>query len=128
MYKPGKVASYYYPQLQLNMWLMNLKHADFVQYIPRTDWLIKERIDILRVDYNHEWMMKAWQEVQGVWAMIRHLRANKGNTAIPVSLHTPIVTPQELTALFHECVEDMSKKKSGSSDTVVLKKLKFAAE
>lgn len=55
--KHGQIPEHYYPQVQLNMFILNLKLADFIEYIPG-DGKNKTEINIVRVHRDEEWFNK----------------------------------------------------------------------
>jgi len=68
--KHGQIPVYYYPQVQLNMFILDLEIADFVEYIPNIDNKNIE-MNIVRVHRDYEWfdknviiLQKFWEDVQ----------------------------------------------------------------
>ena len=66
----NKCPKYYYPQVQLNMFICGLKIADFIEYRPSspTD---EEILNIVRIHIDHNWLNKNipilidfWKEVE----------------------------------------------------------------
>lgn len=55
--KHGQVPHYYYPQVQLNMFILNLEMADFIEYIP-TNGNKNMELNIVRVHRCEEWFNK----------------------------------------------------------------------
>ena len=67
--KHGQVPHHYYPQVQLNMFILDLKIADFIEYIPAINGN-KLELNIVRVHRCEDWfnenvpkLRKFWNEV-----------------------------------------------------------------
>jgi len=63
---PGEVPSYYMPQLQTLMEVLDLPRCDFVQYSPASDWC-EEILDITSVPRDPEWWAAKFPLMQGFW-------------------------------------------------------------
>ncbi len=70
--KHGQVPAYYYPQVQLNMFILDLEIADFIEYFPPINGKNME-LNVVRVHRCDEWfrtnvpiLRKFWNEVL-VW-------------------------------------------------------------
>jgi putative phage-type endonuclease len=61
--KHGQIPDYYYPQVQLNMFILDLEIADFVEYIPEP----KVELNIVRIHRNEEWFDKNFCILQNFW-------------------------------------------------------------
>ena len=70
---PGKIPEYYLSQVQLNMFILDLNIADFVEYTPANvepKFLAVPEFNIVRVHRDYDWffknvmtLYKFWQEV-----------------------------------------------------------------
>ena len=68
--KHGQIPEYYFPQVQLNMFILDLEVTDFIEYIPNGIGKNVE-INIVRVYRDEDWfdknfpiLQKFWQEVE----------------------------------------------------------------
>ena len=61
--KHGQIPSYYYPQVQLNMFILDLDIADFIEYIPGPQM----ELNIVRVQRSDEWLEKNMPILQSFW-------------------------------------------------------------
>ena len=66
--KHGQIPIYYYPQVQLNLFICNLNTADFIEYQP------PNTINIVRVKKDTEWLNKNLLILEKVWKEIEHYR------------------------------------------------------
>lgn len=62
--KHGQIPNYYYPQVQLNMFILDLEIADFVEYIPDPK---KTELNIVRIHRDEEWFKKNIPILQDFW-------------------------------------------------------------
>lgn len=69
----NKCPKYYYPQVQLNMLICNLKKADFIEYRPATDDK-EEIINIVRIYKDEVWLSENLPVLQTFWKDIEHYR------------------------------------------------------
>lgn len=65
---PGKIPEYYYPQVQLNMFICGLEVSDFIEYFPPTT------MSIVRTYINHNWLKINLPILAGFWEGIVHYR------------------------------------------------------
>ena len=64
--KDGYIPIYYYPQVQLNLYICDLNIADFIEYCPKTN-----KLNIVRIAKNMKWindnlptLIKFWEDVE----------------------------------------------------------------
>jgi putative phage-type endonuclease len=69
----GEIPVYYYPQLQLNMLIMNLNVSDYIEYVPGSRFR-NEELNIVRVYKNDEWLNKHIPKLIEFWASVIHWR------------------------------------------------------
>lgn len=62
----GKIPSYYYPQVQLNMFIMELDVTDFIEYIPEGIGKNVE-FNIVRIYRNEKWFDENFPVLQKFW-------------------------------------------------------------
>jgi putative phage-type endonuclease len=65
---PGKIPVYYYPQVQLNMFICGLEVSDFIEYFP------PRTMSIVRTYINHKWLNKNLPILADFWANVVHYR------------------------------------------------------
>jgi putative phage-type endonuclease len=69
----GQVPEYYYPQVQLNMAIFDLKKADFIEYIPKgiAPYFLQEpMINIVRVHRNDKWLLDSIPKLYEFWQQV----------------------------------------------------------
>ena len=64
----GKIPEYYYPQVQLNLFICDLHTADFIEYYP------PNQMNIVRVKRSQEWLNKNLSILNDFWKMVEHYR------------------------------------------------------
>ena len=74
--KMGYIPEYYVPQVQLNLYICNLKTADFIEYCPKT-----ETLNIVRIYRDTKWLNEAFPKLINFWNEVMHFR----NIGIEVS-------------------------------------------
>jgi hypothetical protein len=105
-----KISSYYYPQVQLLMWLMDLEECHFVQYNPPDDFH-EEKFDLLVVPRNREWMDAAVTVARATWEAILFQRKNGClNQVVLQNTSSQPSAPRSPTELFPACVSFAAKK------------------
>lgn len=65
---PGKIPTYYYPQVQLNMFICGLEVADFIEYFP------PKTMNIVRAYIDHKWLNRNLPILAEFWADVVHYR------------------------------------------------------
>lgn len=66
---------YYYPQVQLNLFITGLTKADFIEYKPR-DFDSDEILNIVRIHINHEWLNSNIPILYNFWKEVEYYREN----------------------------------------------------
>lgn len=66
--KHGQIPAYYYPQVQLNMFILDLEIADFVEYIPPS--IGNTEMNIVRVHRDDEWFSTNFPILQAFWKSV----------------------------------------------------------
>lgn len=69
----NKVPEYYYPQVQLNLFICGLKLADFIEYKPASD-TNEEILNITRVHLNMDWINKNVPTLKNFWKEVEYYR------------------------------------------------------
>jgi putative phage-type endonuclease len=67
--KDGYIPIYYYPQVQLNLYICNLTIADFIEYIPKTN-----KLNIVRVKKDYDWLNKNILTLSKFWKDVVYYR------------------------------------------------------
>ena len=67
--KMGYIPEYYVPQVQLNLYICNLKTADFIEYCPKT-----ETLNIVRIYRDTKWLNEAFPKLINFWNEVMHFR------------------------------------------------------
>jgi putative phage-type endonuclease len=60
--KHGQISEYYYPQVQLNMFILDLELFDFIEYVPDPT-----EINIVRIHRNTEWFDSNFPILEAFW-------------------------------------------------------------
>ena len=68
----GKCPEYYYPQVQLNMFITDVWEADFFEYEPGREE--KEKINIVRCYRDQRWLEKNIPIMRKVWDQVLYYR------------------------------------------------------
>jgi putative phage-type endonuclease len=69
----GKIPDYYYPQVQLNMAIFDLKKADFIEYTPKGVaplYLKEPMINIVRIHRDDDWLHKTINTLHAFWSEV----------------------------------------------------------
>lgn len=74
-FKRQSITSYYYPQVQLLMHIMDIEETHFVQYNP-PDMVCAEKYDLLVVHRDRQWMQLAIEKARHVFDAIEQCRLN----------------------------------------------------
>lgn len=67
---PGKIPEYYYPQVQLNMFICDLEVADFIEYLPPST------MNIVRVYRDKKWLEKSLKILEDFWKEVEYYRSH----------------------------------------------------
>ena len=68
--KFGKIPEYYLPQVQLNLFICDLRVADFIEYLP------PDTMNIVRVYRDQKWLDKNIPILQEFWKEVEYYRNN----------------------------------------------------
>jgi putative phage-type endonuclease len=68
--KHGQIPEYYFPQIQLNMFILDLEVTDFIEYIPDTIGKNVE-MNIVRIYRDEEWFDKIFPVLQKFWEEVK---------------------------------------------------------
>lgn len=66
----GKIPSYYFPQVQLNMFILELDKTDFVEYIPCMPGKNME-MNIVRIYRDEEWFDTNFPILEQFWESVK---------------------------------------------------------
>ncbi len=67
----GEIPKYYVPQVQLNMFICDLKLADFIEYCPKTNTL-----NVVRIERDEFWLSENIPILEEFWKDIEYYREN----------------------------------------------------
>jgi hypothetical protein len=70
--KHGQIVDYYYPQVQLNMWILDLDIADYIEYVP--DSIGTLEMNIVRIHRSEEWFEKNFPVLEQFWKDVLYWR------------------------------------------------------
>lgn len=71
--KHGQIPDYYFPQVQLNMFILDLEVTDFIEYIPSTIGKSVE-LNIVRIYRDEDWFEKNFPILQKFWEDVQYWR------------------------------------------------------
>jgi len=66
--KHGEIPDYYFPQVQLNMFILDLEFTDFIEYVPPAHG--KMELNIVRVYRDEEWFDKNFPTLENFWNQV----------------------------------------------------------
>lgn len=66
----GKIPEYYLPQVQLNLFICDLRVADFIEYVP------PDTMNIVRVYRNKRWLNDNLPILESFWKEVEYYRDN----------------------------------------------------
>lgn len=69
----NKCPKYYYPQVQLNLFITGIKKADFIEYKP-ADQDNDEILNIVRIHINHSWLIENIPILYNFWKEVEYYR------------------------------------------------------
>lgn len=75
----GKIPPYYLPQVQLNMFILDLKVADFIEYIPPS--IGGPDMNIVRIYRDDEWFFNSVKILRNFWDSVLSTRASLSQSA-----------------------------------------------
>jgi len=67
--KDGYIPEYYYPQVQLNLFICDLNIADFIEFCPKTN-----KLNIVRISKDYNWINKHVPLLINFWNQVIHYR------------------------------------------------------
>ena len=67
--KDGYIPEYYYPQVQLNLFICDLSIADFIEFCPKTN-----KLNIVRIKKDLVWINKYTQILIDFWNQVKYYR------------------------------------------------------
>ena len=70
----GKIPGYYYPQVQLNMAILDIEKADFIEYNPPGHNNKPMELNIVRVDRDRYWFDKNVKILESFWKEVEYWR------------------------------------------------------
>lgn len=67
--KDGYIPEYYYPQVQLNLFICDLSIADFIEFCPKTN-----KLNIVRIAKDINWINKYIPILINFWNQVKYYR------------------------------------------------------
>lgn len=67
--KDGYIPEYYYPQVQLNLFICDLSIADFIEFCPKTN-----KLNIVRIAKDYNWINKHVPILIDFWNKVKYYR------------------------------------------------------
>jgi putative phage-type endonuclease len=71
--KHGKIPEYYVPQVQLNMFILDLEITDFVEFVPNINGKNME-MNIVRLYRDEAWFDKNFPVLENFWNQVNYWR------------------------------------------------------
>lgn len=102
--KHGQIPHYYMPQVQLNMFILDLEIADFIEYIPGIFPGTNEEINIVRIHRDDKWFEENGPKLRKFWDEVIEWRQKDITTHPEYSKYYPDVKKHE--KLFIETNEE----------------------
>lgn len=97
--KMNKCPKYYYPQVQLNLFICGLTKADFIEYKP-ADSQSLEILNIVRIHINHSWLVENIPVLYNFWKEVEHYRE------IGIESHRLFKSPKKMIDVIFEEVQE----------------------
>lgn len=69
----GVCPDQYYPQVQLNMYICNLKKGDFIEYKPAKS-IENIELNVVHFERNDEWLKENVPKLKEFWDLVLHYR------------------------------------------------------
>jgi len=123
----GKVPEHYMPQVQLNMAILDLDKADFIEYGPINtvaNQTHRPIINIVRVHIDYEWLFSALIKINEFWSevlywsekgIINHPEYNKYAYVSGLSVKKSLKDVKDLQDIENGLVKKIRTKKSSAS-------------
>ena len=74
---PGYCPEYYYPQVQLNMFILDIEKADFIEYTPPNvppKFSKTGEMNIVRIHRSEEWFLENVPKLSALWKDVLYWR------------------------------------------------------
>lgn len=94
----GEIPSYYLPQVQMNMFIMELESTDFVEYIPSE--LGSVELNIVRIYRDDEWFDEQFPILEQFWKDVQYWRTQDITTHPEYEKYYSVKTYDEPENLF----------------------------
>lgn len=98
--KDGYIPIYYYPQVQLNLFICDLSIADFIEFCPKTN-----RLNIVRIAKDYNWINTNVIPLIQFWNDVEYYRE------IGIENHSEYIKKQERLQKRQERLEKKEKEK-----------------
>lgn len=71
--KHGQIPGHYFPQVQMNMFILDLEVTDFIEYIP-SEIGKNEELNVVRLFRDEEWFEKSFPILEKFWSDVQYWR------------------------------------------------------
>lgn len=90
--KHGQIPIYYFPQVQLNMFIMDIDVTDFIEYVPNIPGK-KVELNIVRIYRDEDWFFKNFPILQEFWNQVVLWRSKDITTHPEYEKYYAVATP-----------------------------------
>lgn len=96
-----EIPSYYYPQVQICMEVLDIPKCYFIQYKPETCFQ-DPILDVLEIPRSKEWFDQHHDGLKEFWESVLHYRANPDSLPKPRTIKRKTEEQKEVVSLFKE--------------------------
>lgn len=75
--KYGKIPAHYYPQLQMNLHILNVDVGDFIEYWVPGLQSASSKMNVVRIYRDHDWFRCVLPELRAFWDEVLTLRQDQ---------------------------------------------------
>ena len=79
--KYGHIPEYYYPQLQMNMHILNIDVGDYIEYYPAGFQGSSAKMNVVRVYKDNEWLSRVLPSLNEFWNEVLRLKAQASSSS-----------------------------------------------
>lgn len=98
--KQGCIPDYYFPQVQLNMFICDLEIADFIEYRPPNE------INIVRINRDELWLKENLKKLENFWKEIEFYRINDIKTHPKFPVKKNVLDLTNFSDFSNLCIEN----------------------
>jgi putative phage-type endonuclease len=108
--KQGCIPEYYFPQVQLNMFICDLEIADFIEYRPPNE------INIVRINRDELWLKENLKKLEIFWKEIEFYRDNDIKTHPKFPVKKKVLDLSDFSNL---CIDNKTKKNDDYQEIIL---------